>query len=421
MFVQKKTTFFLFFHFFLFFSVFPACVTSKLGDADINNKEFLEEISRVLSKNFNSEVHIKSVVQLTEEERRNRVLRVTLKGNSKKTPRTVILKQSFPEDSEQLSKAPLSRFARDWAGLEFLTSIEAKNPLAPKFYGGSKKHNFILQEDLGKKHITIIDALKEKDKKAAYASLKRFMGLLGEFHAEGSKKVADYQTFLHKVDPQKDTRYNETKALLDDLKLTLNKLGMSYTEEIKREAKAALKSMFEPEHFATVVHGDICPDNVFDNPEENKMALIDFEHSGVRSMFWDASYLRMNMPTCWYFASLPNKTIDDLDLVYRQKLSDSFPASLDDDLYGTAYTSAAAFWLLNIFRNVHNHLEDKGDLSNKGYSRVLSRIEAFITISQKYNKLLHLRKMAEIILERLKNKWPGVKPLEMFPAFMPSE
>jgi len=49
--------------------------------------------------------------------------------------------------------------------------------------------------------------------------------------------------------------------------------------------------------------------------------------------------------------------------------------------------------------------------------RILTRLQDFIKISKKYEKLVYLRTMAEQILEKLEVYWPNTKPMDVYPAF----
>ncbi len=108
--------------------------------------ELLKEIQDILSQKFQTEIKIKSTITLSEELRRNLVLRINLEKSDSDIPQTIIFKQSLIEksfsDKKLLGKSSgnkelLGRFARDWAGLEFISSFDIEAIIAPKFYGGA--------------------------------------------------------------------------------------------------------------------------------------------------------------------------------------------------------------------------------------------------------------------------------------------
>lgn len=383
----------------------------------------LQEITKELTKHFAAEIQIQSMVQLSEAERRNLVLRIMLTNPTNVIPASIIFKQSLKEKTDKDDKEAFARFARDWAGLEFLNSLKTETPLAPRFYGGNATHRFVLLEDLGEKHISLVNSLTGKDQATAQAALKRFMLCLGKFHASGYGHVGDYQKILTDINPQAESWQDELNIVFDDImpniESVLQKLKMLCTQDIKQEVESVLKAVFEPGPFTTLIHGDICPDNTFDDPKKNKLYLIDFEHAGVRNALWDGTYLRMNMPTCWCYKAIPNNIIDCLEIIYRQELMKTIPAAQNDNIYYKAYTSVCAFWMLKIFDNINNHVDKiDEDYTNSGFSRVLSRLQAFIDVAEQYDKLPFLKNMAKQVLQELKIRWPKVKPLDVFPAFI---
>lgn len=114
------------------------------------HSEIVKNAIDILEKRFNATIQAQSVIQLSEPQRRNLLLRIYLQSPHIQVPKSVILKQTLPQDSsKQEDDQIVGRFARDWAGLEFLSSLEVDHPITPQFYGGSTPHRFILIEDLG--------------------------------------------------------------------------------------------------------------------------------------------------------------------------------------------------------------------------------------------------------------------------------
>ncbi|HAT4455343.1 TPA: hypothetical protein I9276_000308 [Legionella pneumophila] len=121
------------------------------------NPNLIDKAKQLLSEHFNTKIEIDFVAFLSDPERRNIVLRLGLMHYSKTIPKTVILKQSLPE--KENDQEAYARFARDWAGLEFASKIPQRTHYTPLFYGGEKEHRFILIEDLGVRHVSLVDSL----------------------------------------------------------------------------------------------------------------------------------------------------------------------------------------------------------------------------------------------------------------------
>ncbi|HCJ4203627.1 TPA: hypothetical protein NR259_003162, partial [Legionella pneumophila] len=179
------------------------------------NPDVINKAKQILSEHFDSQIEIDSIAFLSDPERRNIVLRLGLVHSSKAIPKTVILKQSLPE--KENDQEAYARFARDWAGLEFASKIPQRTHNTPLFYGGEKKHRFILIEDLGVKHVSLVDSLTLPNRDKAIRALSRFMKALGSFHAAGAGHTELYETILRKIHKDNDSQTDDPAHVLNDL------------------------------------------------------------------------------------------------------------------------------------------------------------------------------------------------------------
>lgn len=397
------------------------CFSHKLN-LEATNPALFQEITGKLSTIFGPDTHIQSMVQLSlNEPERSLVLRITLQDSINDTPKSVAFKQFPKEESVQDDKKAFAGFAREWAGLEFLSSIKTEQPVAPRFYGGNTQYRFILSEDLGD-NFSLTSSLTSGDAHAATLALERFVKTLGQMHANTYGKSDEYLAILHAVNPDAIPWQDELKTIFDkthsNLVLTLEAIGIPYTIDIENEISTVIKTALEPGPFTTFNHGDVCPGNTFDYPAKNELLLMDFEWSFMRNALLDGTYLRMSMPNCWDEATaktIPEDLIESLEKLYRQELMKKIPAAQNDEMFNYAYVHACAYWMLKSALIVHHVLnQDKEILAR---SHILSDLQTFVAVSKKYGNLLHLRTMAEQILEELSIRWPKDKPLAMFPAF----
>lgn len=399
------------------------------------NPEVLREVKNLLQERFATELNIESVDFLSEPERRNSVLRITLENAKNGVPKSIILKQSLPEQSDEDDKEAYARFARDWAGLEFLSSIPQPAHNVPKFYGASKQHRFILIEDLGQQHVSLVDSLTAPNQKKAIAALTRFMKALGSFHATTFGHTEHYEKILHRIHVNAETVQEEIdftlKDLLPKLESANKQLNLPVTRSLVNEAIDIITTTLSPSPFTVLTHGDICPDNVFDH-EGKDLQLIDFEWNFVRNALLDGTYLRMSMPTCWCAKAIPIDVIESLEIIYREELKRTIPAANDDLAYNIAYTKACGFWVLQQTlpflegillqeRIGPSGTVPEGSLwkpeDNTVRPRFLSRLQSFVDVASKYEMLPHLREMAKNMLTAVKKQWPDVKYLEFYPAW----
>jgi len=394
----------------------------------------LQEASYIIEGLFGS-VKINSVKLLSEPERRNIILRLTLTTKSSTIPKSIILKQALPDKLNANENDRFARFARDWAALEFLSLIQKDSHTVPKFYGSNKNICFILIEDLGEEHISLVDSLTMNNRDKAVLALKRFMKALGNFHASSFGYLEKYQMILNKIDDEPKTWEDDLFFTIDDLvtklKLANHKFGLLITPNILDEVRYVIESMFKPGPLTVLVHGDICPDNVFDHSDTDRLQLIDFEWSFYRNALLDGTYLRMNMPTCWCAKAIPENIIESVESIYREELKLMIPAASDDLIYSSSYLNACAFWLLRAMPFVEDALYNdeiwssgpvpKNSLwkpeDNLIRPRLLSRLQTFINLAHTCDKLPHLRQMASSMLKEAKIRWPEAKPLELYSAF----
>lgn len=395
----------------------------------------LQEISKILSAYFGGTIQPTSIVQLSEPWRRNLVLRIAFQVPNKDAHLSAIVKQSLRRTSDQDDQAAFGRFARDWAGLEFVSSLKTDTLLAPRFYGGNTKYRFIIVEDLGQEHISLVNYLTARDIQAATTALRQFMIDLAQLHGYSHKKTVDYQQILQRIyagtEPEQDPVVVKRSDIIERLDAVLQRLEIPLTANAKQEAEEILRAVTVPGPFLTLIHGDCCPDNTFVDQSNNRLLLIDFEGCYIRNALLDATYLRMSMPTCWCAKMIPATIIASLEMVYRHELIKKIPEASNDAVYFKAYDNACAYWMIAAVLSIEKFwVKDeprtpgplpKGAIwdstKDLGRPRVISRIQAFIAAAKQHGNLIHLQSMAEQILQKLHVIWPDAQPLDLFAAF----
>lgn len=392
-----------------------------------------------------AEIDIVSAKFLSEPERRNVLMRIKLTSNSAQVPESVILKQVLPQKGDADDKQADARFARDWSGLEFASRVQQYELTqnTPVFYGSDAEDRFILIEDLGKKHVSLVDSLLVANRDKAVSALERYMKALGSFHAKTFGRSDEYAVILKRINEDATTPEDDlvsiTEYLVPKLESSAQKLELEATDSVLDEAAQVLDAMYKPGPFTVLAHGDIAPDNVFDLPAPKGLQLIDFEWCAPRNALLDGTYLRMSIPTGWCAKTIPDEVLTPLEQIYRAELEKAVPAASDDLAYSTAYTHACAFHVLHQIANLEGIL-DKDSLwggalpqyplwdakTNSSRSRFLSRLQAFLDVADAHDKthpnqppiLPNLRSLAANMLIKAKERWPeDTKPLDSYPAF----
>jgi thiamine kinase-like enzyme len=400
----------------------------------IIESDLLEAITESLQDYFGHEVKVSDIKLLSEHERRNRIARLFLSADNIGM-RSVIFKQSLCDNKQKTTDDDiLARFARDFAGLKFLNCSEIHHAI-PAFLGANQKFRFILLEDLGNEHVSLVDTLTKPDPAKAIASLKRFTKTLAYFHIASYRRLQEYDELLLSSHPKRESLEERIKWYQEELPTKLEVvcdwLGIHFTNDLKQEASYVIEKSLSPGDFYVLTHGDICPDNVFDHEDKDELQLIDFEWVRPGSSLLDATYFRMNFPTCWCAKALPEDVILELESLYRQEIASKIEASLDDRKYTENYVAACCFWLLSSMSFVAR-IMDKDDCwpsgpvpvdslwkpeLNLARPRFISRLQAFIQVSKQHDLLPNLRLASEQMLAKVYEKWDDAKPLDLYPAF----
>ena len=367
---------------------------------------------------------------LSEVTRRNLLLRLhLLKGQVEKT---VILKMYKTNEQEGNKQTIPQGFMNEMAALQFLNINSNKKKTIPKYGGHCETNHFILLEDMGSQHISLVDTLTGTSKEQAIQSLEAFMLTLGQFHGLGFGKIDQYEHIRKQLAPNDSHCHKEPVDLIDCLQKTHDLLGINLEQEVINEAQGLIHALNEPHPFTTLIHGDICPDNLFWDDTSQKVCLIDFEWSRPGCAFLDAVYLRMSMPTCWCAKAIPDNIIDHVETIYRQQLFQTIPHARDDNIYWKYYTMACGYWVLRTILLLNDVLE-KDDIWTSGPTpsdsqwkpdenlvrpRILSRLQDFCRVAQRHGLLPLMTETSETILSELMKSWADNKPLCLYHVFL---
>jgi hypothetical protein len=299
-----------------------------LEESTFHHHEIIDDAARLMSQHFQKSIHFSKVIEISEPERRNVILRLQLDNPSTAMPQTLILKknsiekQIFECGESETENEQLSRFAHDWAGIEFLTQIG--NHHGPLFYAGSLEHKFIIIEDLGLAHPSLVGPLTREysatNVKDAKSALFAYVRRLGTMHADTAGKSDQFVSILKRIYPEA-LRFNyiptaDAERIINQLKI----LTGHESRELTQEIKDILDFSQLTNEFTVFLHGDICPDNVY--YQNNIMRFIDFEFGDFGNALVDGVYLRMHMPSCWCSKAVPAEIVTEMEAVYRDALID---------------------------------------------------------------------------------------------------
>jgi len=163
------------------------------------------------------------------------------------------------------------------------------------------------------------------------------------------------------------------------------------------------------------------------------MRFIDFEYGDFGNAFIDAAYLRMFMPSCWCSKRFPDEIISKMELIYRDELKKKIVSVSEELIYKNQLTYACAYWMLRGLQVLDemNLVEREwigsggpvdadsawDPKTNASRPRVLSRLEAFISLTKTTGHFPHLTMAFIALLEQLKKLWPETSGMELYPVF----
>jgi len=414
--------------------VFDDLVISAHKELDA---KMIMKVFKLLNRYYNQTaatgVHLSSIVQLSDPARRNMLCRV-----SYETPwlpvksHTVILKQT----AKAKSAADTSeRLARDWTGLEFFNKVPALRGHVPLFYGGSRAFQFILMEDLGPNPVTLgiyLTNTSFADPDSAADAIRHFMKILGRMHAASYPGVRLFDEMLHDLDDKlpswKAYVHNHYRKMRKYVNFTANSLQLAHPPALYTEIQHMTNRTMAPGLFTSVLHADLCPDNVVFSTASRRAYLFDFEWSETRSVFLDMTQLRMGMPGCWCSGMVPEAVLLDAEAVYRAELAKAIPEAKNDQKYYSAYIDACGFRAMKAFeiiKSLVKHDLDAAELTNDQRTRIaksmrvaVSRLELFIEANEGHNFLPHVMNLVSATLHRLRSLWDtGAKSVPLFTVF----
>ncbi|MEO8400962.1 MAG: phosphotransferase [Gammaproteobacteria bacterium] len=410
-----------------------------LDDSIMHFRKMLNNASQLMSVYFKKSVHFSKVTQLSEPDRRNVILRLFIDNPTTGMPQTLILKknsieqQIFDRGESETEIEQLTRFAHDWAGIEFLTQIGGNH--APHFYAGNFEYKFIIIEDLGFAHPSLVGPLTRASSpiniQEAKSALTAYVRRLGKMHADTAGKGDQFNSILKRIYHQA-LRFNyipesDAQAVIKQFE----KCSEKETKELAKEINAVLEFSQSANEFNVFLHGDICPDNVY--YQNNQMHFIDFEFADFGNALVDSVYMRMHMPSCWCSKAVPSLLVFQMESIYREELKAGVIAAADDAIYNKQLAYACAYWLIRTIKQLddmdlidHEWICPSGPVDpdskwepekNAFRPRILSRLEAFISCSQATGQLPKLGEASIQMLSHLRKVWPETKAIEVFPVF----
>jgi hypothetical protein len=369
----------------------------------------------ILSTALSNNIQIGEIKRLTEEGRRNLLLRCFIDPING-VPSSFILKKVETENynPDNADSGDTRRFFNDWTGSQFLNAIPNNFQHSPYFYGGDRNLGLIVIEDVQHRN-SLVEPLLGNDRNHAEWALLQYATCLGQLHSDTLGRVGEFELLYKTLAPK--IKFTRASMNIQKHQSRLENLGIKLESKWLRDLEAIHQTVSNPGEFLAYVHTDACPDNVLDTGD--KLRLIDFETGRFDHAFIDAACGRMMFPSCWCSKRLPYDLVQQMENTYRAILSQHCPVVEDDQVFETNLVNACGLWLLyTLSRHFETALEQDENFGiSSTRQRILARLEVFIVTSQEFERLPGLRNASSQLLDILHQRWPDVPNLPIYPAF----
>jgi hypothetical protein len=213
-----------------------------------DSSRIVEAASQLLSRAWNAPVRLDDVVRLTDDGRRNLVLRCRTGGDG--TPPTVIIKAVVAEkfDSDDAENWDVQRFFSDWKGAAFLTALPSGIRVSPRVYAGDRSMGFFVLEDLGL-HRSLVTPLLEEDASSATGALRSFGAALGRLHAATIGESARFEQLSSSIQPHAPAIHYYSGSLVEEAKRLehiCERLGVPVDPKLRTEYEAFGSAILRP-------------------------------------------------------------------------------------------------------------------------------------------------------------------------------
>jgi hypothetical protein len=376
---------------------------SGLRSLDLD--DVLARAAGALSRESGRRTRLDEVQPLSDEERRNLIVRATAR-DSDGNAMSVIVKATRAPDYDPTAQDALraSGLVREWVATAYI---------GDKLLAGDVELGIIVLRDLGQGLQSLVDPLRHGTAREAEDALTSYAMALADLHVRTVDCLDRYRaTFDAVFGPRAHQPIGW--QVEGDAEIVAKALGhMPPADEL-----ALLTSRLrDPGPWLSLVHGDPCPDNAL--IVEGHVHLIDYEWARPAHALLDGVYWRIGFPTCWCAGRTPPDVAARIDAVYRQALGRAIPLALDDKAFQTELVYLAAVWLFSgLSWRLAPALErdDRWGLwSVRG--RLLWYLEQVIAMTGAAGLLPGLHKSAQAWLAILRSRWPETRPLGYFPAF----
>jgi hypothetical protein len=254
-----------------------------------------------------------------------------------------------------------ARLGNEVATLRFLGEelggAEAGRMVVPRLVGADLEAGLIVLEEIAPIRGRLDGLMwgKIKAQGGVMAAVQQLAGVaLARIHgasagAERLKRYAavrDATGCKSKPAPDAAASVAGLTEMADGLQLAYNR------DAFAREMQTCFVSSFASDgDFSSLIHADLCPDNVMVLNKRGEVCVLDFEFSRPGNALMDVSFVRLGFPTCWCAGPLARPIVRAAERAYRAAVVEAMPAVRDTQKWRLAMAQCCALWTWGFVRS----------------------------------------------------------------------
>jgi hypothetical protein len=386
-------------------------------DLKHEQKRLTECAAAALSRSWQASVLLADVTALSDENRRNLILRATALRDGT-PPRSVIIKATRAAGFDAMAANAFaeSGLVKEWTAAAFLAGRAPNDGHCPDFLAGDAARGLAVFEDLGAGLDSLVGPLLDGPAARARQALIAYATSLGRLHADTLGCTADHAAALQRAFPASavPSPGGGDKWRREAVDKVHNLLGGTIVDA---EVAIVTERLARPGAWLALAHNDPCPDNVL--MIDGRARLLDFEFARPGHILRDAAYWRMGFPTCWCAGRVPRDVQAAMDHAYRQALAAALPVSGDDAAFLQEMAILLFTWMYGRLAWLLEDAlrEDKKWGISTYRSRLLWYLEAAADGAAASGTFNGLKDTVLSWRADLGKRWPEVQPLALYPAF----
>lgn len=385
--------------------------------SDLNHRDVVTAAQAALARTLGESIRIVDVEALSNEERRNLILRGKAVRDGGEV-RSVVIKATRSARYDPTAETAFgdSGLVKEWVATAFLATRAPGRGHGAALLAGDAARGILIFEDLGAGLDSLVQPLLHGSPEAAEGALAAYASALGRLHADAAACSEDHAAALHAAFPLVRRSASRRLARLEDIAA---KIGEHLGDLPPHDELAQIaRRMDSPGTWLSLVHGDPCPDNAL--MLARGIRLIDFEFAAPGHALFDAVYWRLGFPTCWCAGRVPDSVATRVEAIYRAEIGRVIDDASSDTAFRREMAFMAATWLFECLSwRLDSALTEDGTWGIASIrSRLLWYLDATIAMAEEMEILPGLRAVARLWLGELRNRWPSTEPLALYPAFV---